>query len=113
MAISRSQADQWEVLNPLLDAMYVEIKDLSKKKPDAPVSGGKIKMINRLLESCRTVLEGEASLEFLDLLEPDEIPEASDVAIVLSQYKAAFDQFHSQHHGYDPIQHEHTWRVSR
>ena len=38
---------------PLLDSMYSEFKELSKKKPDAAVSKSKINIANRLLARVR------------------------------------------------------------
>jgi hypothetical protein len=86
-----------EVAMPLLTAMYSEFKELAKKKPDAPVSKQKIKVVNRLLESCRSVLENEESLVFLDLLDEDDVPQQSDLTLMLSQYVAAMEAFRNQH----------------
>ena len=87
--------------------MYNEFKELAKKKPDAVVSKQKIKVVNRLLESCRTILEEEESLGFLDLLDEDDVPQHSDVTLMLSQYVAAMGAFHDEHHGWDGK--EHKW----
>lgn len=97
----------YEVAMPLLSAMYQEFAVLSKKKPDAPVSEGKIGVVNRLLERCRCVLKSEVSLQFLDLLDEDEVPQNSDVTLMLSQYVAAMEQFKQAHYGWDGD--EHRW----
>jgi hypothetical protein len=85
---------------PLLRAMYSEFKDLSKKKPDGAVSKKKIAVVNRLAEKCREVVATEDSLDFLDVLDEDDVPQNSDVALLLSQYRAALRAFRdTYHHG--------------
>ena len=100
------KASAWETAMPLLEAMYGEFKELSKKKPDGAVSKKKIKIVNRLLEKCHEVLANEDSLSFLDLLDEDAIPQHSDVVLMLSQYVAAMNQFRSAHHGWDGVEHD-------
>lgn len=95
---------------PLLNAMYTEFKELSKKKPDSAVSKGKIKITNRLLEKVRTVLEDSGSIDFLDLLDEDEVPQVSDVTLILSQYVASMDAFKKRHYGY--YQGQHQWVIN-
>lgn len=85
---------------PLLNSMYTEFKELSKKKPEAVISKNKIKIVNRLLEKVRDVLLEEESIEFLDLLDEDDVPQTSDVTLILSQYVAAMEGFKEKYHGY-------------
>ena len=54
-------------------------------------------MINRLLVKAKEVLKDEASNEYLDLLEEDELPSISDAVLIVSQYISALDKFHSGH----------------
>jgi len=96
---------------PLLQAMYSEFKELSKKKPDAAVSKSKIHIVNRLLEKIRVVLIDEESIGFLDLLDEEAIPQASDVTLILSQYVAAMTAFQSKHHGWNGA--EHGWFIKK
>jgi hypothetical protein len=94
---------------PLLEAMYIEFKELSKKKPDSAVSKSKIKITNRLLEKVRTVLDESSSIEFLDLLDEDDLPQVSDVTLILSQYVASMKEFRKRHYGY--YHDEHQWVI--
>lgn len=96
---TKEKADSYDVTMPLLKAMYVEFKALSSKKPDAAVSKSKIKITNRLLEKVREVLEDSSAIDFLDLLDEDDIPQASDVILILSQYVASMEIFHKEHYG--------------
>lgn len=95
------KAQTHDNMTPLLDAMFIEFKELSKKKPDSPVSKSKIKIVNRLLERVRLILSDEVSLDFLDLLDEDDLPQASDVTLVLSQYVAAMSAFRKKYFGWD------------
>jgi hypothetical protein len=81
--------------------MHSEFQDLSRKKPDGAVNKGKIVIVNRLLKDSLTILEGEPQRQFLDLLEEDDLPQNSDVVLVLSQYCEAMDQFHNKYYGQD------------
>ena len=94
---------------PLLVAMFDEFKELSKKKPDAAVSKSKLKLANRLLAKVREVLTDEDSLQFLDLLEEDDVPQVSDVTLVFSQYVAAMKAFQGRHYGWNGS--ETTWNI--
>ncbi|TKJ31431.1 MAG: hypothetical protein CEE40_01185 [Chloroflexi bacterium B3_Chlor] len=107
---TRDKAELHRVVMPFLLAMYQEFKDFSKKKPDAALAKNKMGVANRLLEKCRAVLESEASLQFLDLLDEDDVPQNSDVILMLSQYVAAMEQFKETYYGWDGD--EDTWFVS-
>lgn len=95
------RASTHDVMTPLLSAMFDEFKDLAKKKPDAAVSKSKLVMANRLLHKIREVLADEESIEFLDLLNEDDVPQASDVTLVFSQYVAAMQAFKEKYHGWN------------
>ncbi len=90
---TQEKAELLTVTRPLLKAMFLEFKELSKKKPDGAVSKSKIKVVNRLLEKCRNLLQNELSIEYLDLLDEDDFPQNSDIVLMLSQYESAMDQF--------------------
>jgi hypothetical protein len=94
---TRAKSELWDVVQPLLSAMYEQFQELSKKKPDVAVNKQKIKTANRLLSKCREILADESSLQFLDLLEEDALPQNSDVVLILSQYDAAMTQFYEGH----------------
>jgi len=102
---TKSKAQTHDTMMPLLEAMYSEFKELSKKKPDSAVSKNKIKIVNRLLEKVKTVLSDEESIDFLDLLDEDDVPQASDVTLILSQYVAVMKAFYSNYHGWDGTNH--------
>jgi hypothetical protein len=90
---TQEKAELLKVTRTLLKAMFLEFKELSKKKPEGVVSKSKIKVVNRLLEKCKNLLQNELSIEYLDLLDEDDLPQNSDIVLMLSQYDAALDQF--------------------
>jgi hypothetical protein len=106
-----ARVNAWHTAKPLLDAMVVEFRELSKKKPDGGASVHKVKIVNRLLGRCREALEGEPTLEFLDLLSEDDVPQNSDVIIMLSQYAASMDAFKKRYYKYDRYASEYRWIV--
>lgn len=108
---TQAKIDKWLVAKPLLEAMYAEFKELSKKKPDGALGKQKLTVVNRLLESCRLVLQAEPSMEFLDLLREEDIPQNSDVVLMLSQYIAAMEAYQSQYYRYNGRRHE--WAVAK
>jgi hypothetical protein len=91
----------YKVTEPLLEAMYAEFKEFSRKKPDGAVSKAKIKVVNRRLEKCRTVLQDELFIEYLNPPDEDDVPQNSDVVLMLSQYVAAMKQFRSSYYRRD------------
>lgn len=95
------KASTHDTTMPLLQAMYAEFKELSKKNPDAAVNKSKINIANRLLERVRVVVSAEESIDFLDLLNEDDVPQASDVTLILSQYVAAMKAFHNKYYGWN------------
>lgn len=95
------KANEYDALNPLLVAMHKEFQELSKKKPEAALSKSKIEFVNRLLRSLLALLQAEPQRQFLDLLQEDDIPQNSDVVLVLSQYCAAMAHFRGKYYGED------------
>jgi len=95
----------------LLEALYKEIQDLSKKKPDWTLNQTKVKIINRLLDDIKTLLKDEPDSKYLDLLEDESLPQYSDVTLILSQWSASVKKFHQKYYGWDEAEHEHRWFV--
>lgn len=106
-----AQAGLFETTSPLLNALYAEVQELSKKKPEATLSESKVKLINRLLEDVRIVLSDESQFKYLDLLVSDSLPQNSDVALMLSQYKAAMQSFRDNYYRRDPETRGFRWFV--
>jgi len=97
----KNKAENHDTTMPLLAAMYLEFKELSKKTPSAAISKQKITIVNRLLTRMSEVLADEESIKFLDMLDEDDVPQLSDVTLMLSQYVAAMKEFKAKYYGWD------------
>ena len=102
----KNKADNHDTTMPLLAAMYFEFKELSKKTPSAAISKQKITIVNRLLSSLSEILADEESIKFLDVLDEDDVPQMSDVTLMLSQYVAAMKAFEGKYYGWDGLTHK-------
>jgi hypothetical protein len=110
--ISRADATQYDALWPLLSAMRDEYSELSKKKPDGTLNKLKVHGVNRLLTDLKELLKNETVTRYLDLLSDDDLPQYSDVTIILSQYVAAMKSFRQAREHKDSS-YKMVWRMSK
>jgi hypothetical protein len=103
------KGEKYGDLMPLLNAMYREFQDVAKKKPEAPLS--KVQVVNRLLKAVFSVVEGERSRSFPDLLEEDGLPQNSDVVLILGQAVAAMETFKEKYDRFDSVATGWAWNV--
>ena len=96
--MNEEKANLFDKTEDQIDGMYDEISILSKKKPDGPINKFKLKLINSLLKQANDIM-GEYYLPFDDFNEFDEddIPSASDVVLILSQYLKSMDKYRYDH----------------
>lgn len=90
---SNADVSKYEMLERLLDSIYDEMKEFSKKKPDEPLNKFKVKNVNRVLSQIKEIMKDEPTDEFLDLLDEDSLPSTSDSIIVIGQFRAAMKQY--------------------
>lgn len=110
--ISDEQVKLYSTISPLLKSAFNEVKDFSKKKQDDLLNIKKVNMINRLLEKAKIVLQNESTVDYLDLLDENDLPSNSDAVLIMSQYISAMDKFHSDHchiSGWD-FEEEEEWK---
>jgi hypothetical protein len=109
---SQEQVDKYLMLSPMLDALMSEMREFAKKKADTPLNATKVLIINRVLKPLKeNVLRDEKSLEYLDLLDEEGLPQNSDVVIILSQFQAALRQFKEKHYYRDGDFGERVWHT--
>lgn len=108
---TQNKVNTYESTAPFLESLYKEIQILSKKKPDGTLNQHKVKLINRLLSDIKTMLSDEADNKYLDLVNDEDLPQYSDVVIILSQYSAAMDKFNHRYYGWDNINTENRWFI--
>lgn len=91
--ITKEDAQQHILLNPLLKNVLEEMRELSKKKQDGMLNTLKVKSINRILQKVRHLLRHEQTLEFLDLLDEESLPTNSDAVVQIVQFTTAMESF--------------------
>jgi hypothetical protein len=94
---------------PLLEAMFRDFQDLSKKKPDGVLNKSKVKIANRLLTDVLGLLDGEPNRSYLDLFDEDDLPQYSDVVLMLGQAVAAMERFKDRYHG--RAEYSYSWAI--
>lgn len=106
---SEKQVEKYERLSPLLESIFEEVKEFSKKKPDGPLNQLKVKMINKILKQVKDFLSSEPTVEFLELLDDETLPTNSDAVLIIGQFKTVLDQFKSKFYGWDNYISERRW----
>jgi hypothetical protein len=96
-----AQVQRFNLLSPMLNAVYGEIKELSKKKQDEVLNKLKVGMINKILEQIKELLSGEPTTQFLELLDDEILPTNSDAVLVLVKFQAAMEHFHIKYYRHD------------
>lgn len=84
----------------MLKATFQEMKDMSKKAPNDTLRSLKVTSLNRILTRSKKLFEDEPSVEFLDLLDGDDLPSNSDTVLIMSQYVAAFSEYYKKYGGF-------------
>jgi hypothetical protein len=84
--------------NDIFLGLLKEIRELSKKNPDAFLSAGKVKIVNRVLEDLKQILDAEPEGKFLDLLDDSDLPQTSDAVLVMVQFESASASFKKRYY---------------
>ena len=88
---------EYNLLAEMLNASFIELKDMSKKSPNDILKPMKVSLINRILQRCKDFFDDEPSVDFLDLLDDEDLPSNSDAVLIMSQYVAAFINFYKKY----------------
>ncbi len=105
------EVDKYERLSPLLDSIYEEMKELSKKKPEELLNALKVKMINRILTQVKDFLAKDPNIEFLELLDDATLPSNSDTVLIIGQFRAILNQFKSRFYYYSSGEGTSRWHT--
>ena len=99
------EEEGFRLLAGLLERIYREIADLSKKQPDVLINPFKVQQINRVLKPLKDMMVNEPSSEFLDLVQEVEAGRDksrnsySDAVVILSQYREACEKYRKKYFG--------------
>lgn len=107
---TKEKTEQFDMLFPILDSVFSELKELSKKKQDGALNELKVKMTNRILTKIKMILDNDPTVEFLDLLDEVALPTNSDAVLIIAQFKAAMEQYKAKHYGWNGR--DHVWETS-
>lgn len=94
--MNKNDVDIFEKLSGQILSIYEEISLLSKKNPNDAVNKFKLKFVNKLISESNTFLT-EKYIPFSDFsnFDEDDVPQNSDVVLVLSQYLQCFEKLRS------------------
>jgi hypothetical protein len=101
--------EAYEASNEIFEGLLKEVRELSKKKPEATMSPGKVKIINRVLKDLLTFLKAEPEGKYLDELDVETLPQVSDAVLIMVQFETALDKFFSRYHDYVSAYGEEDW----
>jgi hypothetical protein len=90
----------YEASNAIFQGLLREVRELSKKKPEATMSSGKVKIINRVLKDLLIFLKEELEGKYLDELDDTSLPQVSDAVLVMVQFETALEKFVNRHYLY-------------
>lgn len=90
--LKAEQVEEVRTVIANLDGLQSEITAAVKRKPNEPVTPFQLKIINGVLESANKLLSGPKPISGFETFDNDEIPVASDVAMVVAQYVEAFEK---------------------
>lgn len=97
----------YQASTPIFEGLIKEIRELSKKKPDATMSPGKVKIINRVLNDLLQILKSEPAGKYLEALDDQSLPQVSDAVLTMVQFETALNSFESKYRR--RIYSEHHW----
>ena len=104
-----ANVEAYEASSGVFDGLMQEMRELSKKKPDAILNENKVKILNRILADICAVLKDEPEAKYLDLLDDEQLPQNSDAVLVMVQHKTALAAFKERYYVYFRDFHGHRW----
>ena len=87
----------YQASTPIFEGLIKEIRELSRKKPDATMSPGKVKMVNRVLNDLLSILKAEPTGKYLEILNDESLPQVSDAVLTMVQFESALEAFGSKY----------------
>ena len=123
--LTHEQATKFDETEGKLTTFHLDVEKLSNKKPDVPLNKFKLGFINQVLATINQIL-GDEYRPFPDFTTFDvegSMPSASDVVMMLSQYRRAMVKYRGDHQksvtgpieGFESTGIEHTsivWNLS-
>jgi hypothetical protein len=95
---TKASVEIYTASSPIFEGLLKEVRELSKKKPEATISSGKVKMINRVLEDLLVILKDQPAGKYLEVLDDATLPQMSDALLTMVQFESALKAFRSRFH---------------
>jgi hypothetical protein len=83
--------------SPIFEGVIQEVRELSKKKPEATMSSSKVKIINRILNDLLVFLKDEPEGKYLEILDDESLPQMSDAVLAMVQFESALNSFRGRY----------------
>jgi hypothetical protein len=87
----------YQASTPIFEGLIKEIRELSRKKPDATMSASKVKIVNRVLNDLLNILKAEPTGKYLEILNDESLPQVSDAVLTMVQFESALEAFKSKY----------------
>lgn len=111
--IAQSMGDAYDATNAIFLAVQSEIKELSRKKPEAVMNTFKVTQVNRILADLHQFLKDEPEGKYLDLLDDDMLPQIGDAVVIMAQFEATLKQFWRRHRDIGQYGEDHGWLLKK
>ena len=95
-----AKVNAYQASSDVFEGLLREMRELSKKKPDATLSKNKVQILNRILTDISAVLDDEPEAKYLDLLDDEQLPQNSDAVLVMVQHETALAAFEKRYYVY-------------
>ena len=87
----------YEATQPVFKGLVREVRELSRKKPEATMSEQKVKIVNRVLGDLLAILKEEPEGKYLELLSDHSLPQVSDGVLMMVQFETALGAFKARY----------------
>jgi hypothetical protein len=99
----------YQATTPIFEGLFREIKELSRKKPEASMSTAKIKLVNRVLADLLVILKDEPTGKYLEGLDEDAVPQVSDAVLAMALFETGLAAFRSKYYKWFQDHEKYHW----
>jgi hypothetical protein len=98
--VDQKKAELYDQVRHIFDSLIQEVRELSKKKPEATLSKKKVEIINRVLTDALEILKGQPDAKYLETLDDEALPQHADAVLIMTQIEAALNRFYGAYTEY-------------
>ncbi|SEI13925.1 hypothetical protein SAMN05216228_10264 [Rhizobium tibeticum] len=97
---SDEAVDIYGSTSQIFEGVLKEVRELCRKKPEATMSAGKVKIVNRVLTDMLGILKDEPTGKYLELLDDEALPQLSDAVLTMVQFETSMAAFRQRYFRY-------------